>query len=44
MDHLFKLDNQHDIEPITEDLDGWKVIEGQPTMKTWICAHQMMAA
>ncbi|MEZ8133742.1 MAG: cupin domain-containing protein [Porticoccaceae bacterium] len=36
MDHLFKLDNQHDIEPITEDLDGWKVIEGQPTMKTWI--------
>ncbi|CAF1142537.1 unnamed protein product [Rotaria magnacalcarata] len=23
-------------EPITTDLEGWKVIEGSPTMKTWI--------
>ena len=22
--------------PITTDLDGWKVVEGSPTMKTWI--------
>ena len=36
MDYLFKLDNQDLIEPITEDLEGWRVIEGEPTMKTWI--------
>ncbi len=23
-------------DPITEDLDGWKVVEGKPTMKTWV--------
>ncbi len=23
-------------EPITADLDGWKPIEGSPSMKTWI--------
>jgi uncharacterized cupin superfamily protein len=23
-------------KPIESDLDGWKKIEGQPTMKTWI--------
>ena len=23
-------------EPITADLDGWKVVKGKPTMKTWI--------
>jgi uncharacterized cupin superfamily protein len=23
-------------EPITGDLEGWKVVEGKPTMKTWI--------
>ena len=23
-------------EPITADLDGWKKVEGNPTMKTWI--------
>ena len=22
--------------PITSDLDGWRVVEGRPTMKTWI--------
>ena len=36
MDYLFKLDNQDLIEPITEDLEGWRVIEGEPTMKTLI--------
>ncbi|MFQ3345918.1 MAG: putative cupin superfamily protein [Porticoccaceae bacterium] len=36
MKHLFKLDNQQSTEVICEDLDGWKVIEGRPTMKTWI--------
>jgi len=23
-------------EPITADLDGWKKVEGNPTMKTWV--------
>jgi uncharacterized protein len=23
-------------EPITADLEGWRVVEGTPTMKTWI--------
>jgi uncharacterized protein len=23
-------------EPITGDLDGWKVVAGSPTMKTWV--------
>jgi uncharacterized protein len=23
-------------DPITDDLEGWKVVEGKPTMKTWI--------
>ena len=23
-------------EPITADLDGWKKVKGEPTMKTWI--------
>jgi len=36
MDHLFKLDNQDLVEPITDDLEGWSVIGGQPSMKTWI--------
>ena len=22
--------------PITTDLDGWKVVSGTPTMKTWV--------
>jgi hypothetical protein len=36
MKHLFKLDNQQAVEVITETLEGWKIIDGQPTMKTWI--------
>lgn len=23
-------------EPITSDLDGWRVVEGKPTMQTWV--------
>ena len=23
-------------DPITEDLEGWKVVEGNPAMKTWV--------
>jgi len=23
-------------DPITADLDGWKKVEGNPTMKTWV--------
>lgn len=23
-------------DPITTDLDGWKKVEGNPTMKTWV--------
>ena len=23
-------------DPITSDLDGWKVVSGSPTMKTWV--------
>ena len=36
MKHLFKLDNQQAAEVITETLEGWKIIDGEPTMKTWI--------
>ena len=25
-----------DIEPITDDLDGWTAVEGSPTMTTWV--------
>ena len=36
MKHLFKLDNQQSTEVISEILEGWTVVEGSPTMKTWI--------
>lgn len=36
MDTIVKLDNKAAIEPITTDLDGWTVVEGTPTMKTWV--------
>lgn len=36
MKYLFKLDNQQSTEVISEDLEGWEVIKGRPTMKTWI--------
>ena len=24
------------VDPVTEDLEGWVKVEGEPTMKTWI--------
>jgi uncharacterized cupin superfamily protein len=36
MKHLFKLDNQQSAEVINENLEGWTVVQGTPTMKTWI--------
>jgi uncharacterized cupin superfamily protein len=36
MKHLFKLDNQPSVEVINEILEGWTVVKGSPTMKTWI--------
>ena len=36
MKHLFKLDNQQSTEVINDNLEGWKVIHGSPTMQTWI--------
>jgi len=36
MKYLFNLDNQQSTEMINEDLEGWEVVEGRPTMKTWI--------
>jgi hypothetical protein len=36
MTHIFKHPDISTIEPITEDLDGWIVTEGNPSMKTWI--------
>ena len=36
MKHLFKLDNQQSTEVISDTLEGWTVVQGAPTMKTWI--------
>lgn len=36
MKYLFKLDNQQSTEVINDNLEGWKVVQGSPTMKTWI--------
>ena len=36
MKHLFKLDNQQLTEVISDTLEGWTVVRGSPTMKTWI--------
>ena len=36
MKYLFKLDNQQSAEVISDNLEGWKVVQGSPTMKTWI--------
>ena len=30
-----KIENRS-VDPIETDLDGWKKVEGNPTMKTWI--------
>lgn len=36
MKTIVKLGGLDSAEPITTDLDGWVVVEGKPTMKTWI--------
>ena len=36
MKHLFKLDNQPSVAVINEILEGWTVVKGSPSMKTWI--------
>ena len=36
MKHISKLQDISNIAPITENLDGWVVTDGTPTMKTWI--------
>lgn len=36
MQTVFKLGPTAGLEPSTADLDGWKVIEGNPSMKTWV--------
>lgn len=36
MKHLFKLDNQQSAEMLSEDLEGWTIVKGEPTMKTWV--------
>ena len=36
MNTVEKLANPADSEPITTDLEGWTVVEGTPTMKTWV--------
>ncbi|MGB7205891.1 MAG: cupin domain-containing protein [Anderseniella sp.] len=37
MQTITKLDQATAGEPDTNTLDGWKVVEGSPTMKTWAC-------
>jgi uncharacterized cupin superfamily protein len=36
MSTIVKLDAQPTEAPITDDLEGWVVTEGSPSMKTWI--------
>ena len=36
MSTISKLKNIKDVDPITDNLEGWKVTEGSPIMKTWI--------
>jgi uncharacterized cupin superfamily protein len=33
---IVKLDNKDKVQPITENLEGWVVTAGNPTMKTWV--------
>ena len=35
MQSITKLDNNPTTAPDTADLDGWVVVEGTPSMKTW---------
>jgi uncharacterized cupin superfamily protein len=36
MNTIVKLGDSTSMEPITADLDGWTVVEGTPSMKTWV--------
>ncbi|MBL0374912.1 cupin domain-containing protein [Rhizobium sp. KVB221] len=36
MDTIVKLVGKDAQEPVTTDLDGWVVVEGTPSMKTWV--------
>jgi uncharacterized cupin superfamily protein len=36
MNTVEKLGDISAIEPVTTDLDGWVVVEGTPSMKTWV--------
>ena len=36
MNYISKMQDITNVAPITDNLDGWVVIEGAPTMKTWI--------
>ena len=36
MQTVIKLPPTHGFEPSTDDLDGWVVTEGTPSMKTWV--------
>jgi uncharacterized cupin superfamily protein len=36
MDYAVKLADPQSSEPDTADLEGWTVVEGSPTMKTWV--------
>ncbi|MEN9895547.1 MAG: hypothetical protein RIR97_1399 [Pseudomonadota bacterium] len=33
---IVKLADPKTVEPVVTDLDGWVVVEGSPTMKTWV--------
>ena len=36
MSSLVKLGPLDSVEPVLGDLDGWVVVEGTPSMKTWV--------
>ena len=36
MDYAVKLADPASSEPDTSDLEGWTVVEGSPSMKTWV--------
>jgi uncharacterized cupin superfamily protein len=36
MNYVEKLGDSTSMEPVTADLDGWTVVEGTPSMKTWV--------
>lgn len=36
MESISRLSIPADMQPITADLDGWVVVDGTPSMKTWV--------